>query len=305
MKCLKFLLFILFIITACSSIYAQTNEDAHALVKEGVQLNGAKKYAEAIDKYNQALKIDSGYLFADYQLALSLFASDKGTDGIPYLQKVIKGNTSLSAAAFELLGLIYFRNKQFAEAEQSSIAAIKLDPKHANSQRIYALVTFHQNKRMCALMGFCSFILLEPNTPRSAEAFGNIQHILQGGALKPEPGEKTPPATDVDNAALNQVITQAIAETAKKKYATPADLLTEQLKAIFTTAGALTEKKANNDFFRRFYAAFFYKLAQSPNMPAFARLISGSSAESAKWIKDNPQLMADLDNWVKGMERSF
>ncbi len=109
--------------------------------------------------------------------------------------------------AYYNLGLVYFRDKKYAEAEKCAIDAIKLDPKHANSQRMYALVTFHQNKRAAALLGFCSFILLEPQTARSAEAYGNIQHILQGGILKLAPGETAPQATDGNTIALNQAIT--------------------------------------------------------------------------------------------------
>src|SRR5258708_6974604 len=198
----KVLLFFLMVIV-CKTTFAQNNEDAGLLIKEGVQLNNAGKYAEAIDKYNQALKIDPENIYADYQLAYSLFASDKGKEAISYIEKVIKANTALSAGAYDLLGNIYdkenqtekaieaykegikikpdyqrlyynmgiayFRNKQYAEAEKSAIESIKLDPKHASSQRMYALVTFHQNKRMPALLGLCSFILLEPNTQRSAE----------------------------------------------------------------------------------------------------------------------------------------
>ncbi|MCR8557435.1 tetratricopeptide repeat protein [Mucilaginibacter sp. BJC16-A38] len=305
MKYLRYLFISLIIFTACSKASAQNTDEARALVKEGVKLNDEKNYAGAIEKYNQALKIDTGNLFADYQLANSLFLSGKGADGIPYLQKVVKGDTKLNAAAYDLLGLIYFKNKQYAEAESAAIEAIKLDPKHASSQRMYALVSFHQNKRAQALLGFCSFILLEPNTPRSAEAYGNIQHILQGGTLKPEPGEMVSHAIEVNVNALNQAITQAVAGFSKRRYASQGDLLAAELKAIFTNMGQLAEKQTGNDFFRKYMAAYFFQMAQSPNVPALARMVGSSVPESAKWIKDNPQQMTDLDNWVKGTERGF
>jgi len=227
------------------------------------------------------------------------------TEGLPYLQKVIIGDEKLKAAAYDLSGLIYFKNKQYAEAETKAIEAMKLDPKHASTQRMYALVSFHQNKRAQALLGFCSFILLEPNTARSAEAYGNIQHILQGGNLKPEPGEMSSHAIEANTNALNQAITDAVADFSRRKYDSPGNLLTAKLTAIFINLGKLAEKQTGNDFFRKYMAAYFYQLAQSPNMSAFARLISSSTPESAKWIKDNPQQMADLDAWVKATERFF
>lgn len=305
MKSFKYLLTGLLAITLCGRLSAQNSDDARALIKEGQKLNNEKKYTEAIEKYRQALKIDTGNLFADYQLANSLFLSDKGPEGVPYLNKITQSDSKLTGAAYDLLGFIYFKNKQYGEAEAAAVAAIKLDPKHASTQRMYALVSFHQNKRAQALLGFCSFILLEANTARSVEAYDNMQHIMQGGNLKPEPGEMTSHAIEANVNALNQAITRAVADFSKRRYASTGDLLNAELTAIFTNIGKLAEKQTGNEFFRNYLAAYFYKLAQSPNMPAFARLVSSSTPESAKWIKEHPQQMADLDSWVKATERGF
>ena len=203
------------------SANAQETPSVSDLVKQGVQLNDQGKYAEAIAKYQEALKIEPENTKANYEMAFSLFASGKGDDGIPYVEKTLKGSDSpsLTAASYDLLGSIYdqdkqsekaieayqngikikldyqrlhfnlgiayFRNKQFAEAEASAIEAIKLDPKHASSQRLYALVTFHQNKRMNALLGFCSFILLEPEYTRARRKLTRISSIFyRAGCLR-------------------------------------------------------------------------------------------------------------------------
>jgi tetratricopeptide (TPR) repeat protein len=338
MKRLPYILAFFILLSICTRASAQSTTDASSLVKEAVQLNKEKKYAEAVDKYTLALKLEPDNTYANYGIAFSLLESGKGADGIPYLEKVVKANTSLTVWAYDLLGsiydrqhdsakaiaafnagikadpqyqliyynlgLVYFRDKNYAEAEKCAIQAIKLDPKHANSQRMYALVCFHQNKRANALLGLCSYILLQRGMPQTAEAYDNIQHILQGGALK-LPAGAAAPVIDANTAALNQAITQAVAETAKKKYATQADLLTAQLTAIFTAIGPLADKQNPDDFFTKFFADYFFKLAQSPNMPAFAHLVSQSTAESAEWIKNNAQQLADLDNWVKGTERGL
>jgi len=320
---------------------AQGNDDAPSLIKQAVQFNKDGKYAKAADKFTQALKLEPANVYANYGIAYSLMQMGKANDGIPYLEKVIKANSSLTAGAYDLLGsiydkghesekaiaafnegikidpayqrlhynlgLVYFRDKKYAEAEKCATDAIKLDPKHANSHRMYALVCFHQNKRAAALLGFCSFILLEPQTARSSEAYGNIQHILQGGTLKPAPGETAPLASDANTLALNQAISQAAAEAAKGKYATPADQLTAQLSVIFKAVGALAEKQAGNDFFREYFAAWFYKLALSPNMPAFARLISSAANKDdySKWLAEHSREADDLNNWIAATPRSF
>jgi hypothetical protein len=137
--------------------------------------------------------------------------------------------------------------------------------------------------------------LLEPNTARSAEAFTNIQSILKGGVLK-EDGPGTTPASPADakeTAALNAGLTAIITSPQAKKLTGTAQLEYE-LKSIFTLAGQTAEKKTEKTFFDKFYTAYFYKLAQSTNMPAFARMVA-----------EHTPLPAGLDSWVKGVERGF
>ncbi len=264
----------------------------------------------------------------NYKTAFALVNANKANEAIPYLEKVVKTTSAYTAAAYSLLGSIYdndhqpekaiatykeglkaypkdqsmhynlglafFRNKQYADAETEAVEAIKLDPKHTNSQRMYALVTFHQNKRVNALLGFCSFLLLEPNTPRSAEAFTNIQSILKGGALK-EDGinpAKISPKEETDIKLLNMCIQVAVTNAQKQKLA-GADLLEEELKSIFVTADKIIEKP-EKDFFDKFYADYFFKLSQSGNMSSFAKMVS-----------EHTPLSGALGSWVKSTERGF
>jgi tetratricopeptide (TPR) repeat protein len=327
------------------NVIAQDKGSVQDLVKQGVQLNDQGKYAEAIDKYNEALKLDPENAQANYEMAFSLLASGKGNDGISYVEKTIKANPNpqLTAASYDLLGsiydqghetakaidaykngiqvnpkyqrlyynlgLTYFRSKQFAQAETNAIEAIKLDPKHGSSLRMYALVTFHQNKRVNALMGFCSYLLLDSQSPQAAEAFGNIQHILQGGVLKDGNGHNTiivSSKSNQESEVLNLSISMAALSGQKKKL-TGMDLLEYELKSIFTIAGESSEKNTDKTFFDKFFVDYFYKLAKSDNMPAFTRLMGLSTNKEAngKWMSENDQLVKQLDNWVVTTDRSF
>jgi tetratricopeptide (TPR) repeat protein len=304
MKRLQKICVVILLTLVVNSAFAQNEDEARSLIKAGVALNDQGKYTDAIEKYQQALKADTGNLHANYQLAFSLFKLDRSKESIHYLEKVVKGNNSLNGPAYDLLGLCYFKNKQYNEAENAAIESLKINPKQAGTQRMYALVTFHQNKRAAALLGFCSFIILEPQTARSAEAFGNIQHILAGGSLKAELGVAINPLNADDN-ALNQAITKAVAEAAREKHATATDLLAAQIKNIFTAVGQLAEKKSGSDFFRNYMVAYFYKMAQSANMPAFARLVSQNTPESKAWIAAHGKEMDELNEWIKTTERGF
>jgi tetratricopeptide (TPR) repeat protein len=263
---------------------------------------------------------------ANYKAALELVNTNKGTEAIPYLEQVIKTQTNYTTAAYSLLGgvydkalqpdkaiavykdglkaypqdqnlnfnlgIAYFRARQYNDAELAAIEAIKLDPKHANSQRLYGLVTFHQNKRMNALLAFCSFLLLEPNGPRSDEAITNLQSILKGGVLKADGPVKTPPTDAKETAAFNTIISSTI-PTGQIKKLTGNALLEFQLKTIFIQAGLASAKKSEKIFFDKFYVDYFYKLAQTGNVPALTKLINSKTEDAA------------LSDWVKGAERGF
>lgn len=319
-------------------IFAQ--DKGSSLFNEGSALQKAGKHTEAISKFKEVLQTEPDNPAANYQLAFSLVAAKKGDEAILYAEKVIKASSAYTAAAYGLLGgiydasaqaakaiavyndglktypndqsmwfnlgLAYFRDKQYAEAEKAAIMAIKLDVKHANSQRLYALVAFHQNKRMNALLGLCSFLLTDPNSPRAEEAYTNIQSILKGGVLK---GADTKELTTVEAkeaAALNSSITTVINSPAAQKLS-GVPLLEYQLKSIFTFAGQAANKKPVKNFFDNFLIAYFFKMAQNGHSEALAQLISKSADKAAykKWTQANPTKVAALERWSNTISRSF
>lgn len=302
---MKFLVGILLLMITGTGI--ATAQDAAALLKEGQQLSSEKKYPEAIEKYKSVLAVEPDNGRANYEMAYALFASGKGLAGVPYLDKAINSNASvaLTAASYSLLGSIYgdakqfqksidaykegiktdstnqriyynlgiayYRDKQYISAQQSFISAIERDSADAGSVRMYALSAFHQNKRVDALLGFCRFLQLEPNTYRSKEAFGNLQNILQRGTLPPEPGYQPTPAVKAEALAQNKIINKILAGFITRKYASQTALLTAQLKELFSAFG---------DGYM--FAASFNKLAQTDSFPAFVKVISQSENHGNK-----------------------
>jgi tetratricopeptide (TPR) repeat protein len=328
----------------CLSAAAQHPEQANDLVKQGMELHNQHKYTEAADKFTEALKADTANAYAHYQFAFSLYAQKKPAEAIPHLQKaVVSENTNISAGAYALLagiydeandtkkaiamyrevirvnpnypqvyynfGLTYFRNQQYMAAEACAIEAITRNPKHASSQRLYALVNFHLNKRANALLGLCSFLLLEPTGARATEAYANIQHIMQGGVLTVESKKDTTmaisTADEKEMKTLNLGI-QLATSSAKAKNLTGADLLEYQLKNIFAFAGDMSQKKADKSFFDKFFVGYFYKLSQSNHMPAFAHTIGlVNNPKESVWLSAHPSDVAALADWVKATEREL
>lgn len=321
------------ILTALSalSVHAQ---DARTLVTEGNQLSANRDYTGAIEKYKAALVTEPDNITAKYQLGFALNAASKGQEAIPYLQDAAKnGNTSaVKSSAFGLLGsihdqanqpklaipnymqaikldsanyalyyglgLAYFRDHQYDDAEREAVKALSLDHTAAPSMRLYALVTFHQNKRAQALLGLLSFLWMDPTGTRAAEANENIQHIIDGGVLKPEPGAPAIRLSAV-NAALNAAINRAATTGSQQKPLGP-DLFAQQLKSIITSISQQSNGQIAGSTFATQLLSFYSKLAQSPHITAFARYIKqGVSKTDSAWLAAHPQQVEALKEWVK------
>ena len=345
MKTLHKTLLTLIITIFALSASAQDQNDAKSLVKQGVTLNDNGKYTEAITKDNEALKLDSVYENAYYELSYTLFTSGRGIEAIPYLEKLLKLNPK-TAGAYDLLGSIYDDNKQpekaleyytkgitinpdyqrlhfnlaityykmakYAESEKYAIEAIKLDPKHASSQRIYAMATYKLQKRGCSLLAWSSFILLEPQTKRSTEAYKYIKTIVNYGIKQTGEKSVTINISDSDLGSGNLLMPMAVTtatdsnSTGGKKNLTSVDSLALQLTSLFKISTTITGDKENS-FVTNYFAKYFEQLGNSDNMPTFARLVSLTAYkdENLQWFKDNDDKLKALNNWVANTKREF
>ncbi|RFZ83027.1 tetratricopeptide repeat protein [Mucilaginibacter terrenus] len=338
MKIYRLLLLAVVFIATSSTGFSQGKTDSVSIfIKQGIELGNQKEYSGAVAKYKAALSLQPENAQANYQMAFVLFSSGRSADAVTYIHNAIKGSTDskFAAAAYSLqgsiygnlnrseesiaayknaiaadssnqriyynLGIAYFKAKEYAAAEQQFADALKRDIKDAGSARMYALATFHQNKRTEAILGFCYFLSLEPTGVRSTEAFGNLQNILQGGALKPERGYKavaTPYIT-----YQNGLIVKALSVFKTRKYASQADLLAAQLDAVITKLAAAPRDK---HYFWHSLADHFGKVNAAVHMPAFARYISQEAlTESARWIATNAPKVASLNTWLAGNHPSI
>lgn len=332
----------LIIITICfSSItYGQSKEDAKNLVKQGVALHDEGKYAEAIQKYQDAIKIDPENSTAFYELSYTLFSTGKGKDALPYLEKVIKLDPG-SGGAYDMLGSVYdddkqpekaidyflrgikadpnyqrlyyniaityYRQGKYTDAETNAINAIKLQPKHASSHRIYAMITNKQNKLGCSLLGWCSFLLAEAQTKRSVEAMKYINAIINNGIKKNAEKSVTITMQENNMNPANLMMPMAVINaTSGKTNLSSIDSLTLQLTSLFEVAHTITGDK-DQPFVAKYFSDYFAALGKSGNMPAFVRYITlGIYAdENKKWFKEHDKELSALDTWVTSTKREF
>ena len=314
---------------------AQDAKTAKTLIKEGIALNDSGKYTQAVEKYTEALKADPNDLQADYEMGFTLYNEGKGLDAIPFLEKITQSNDSkyddskqpdkaidcyikgiADNPKYERLhfnlGISYLRQKKYTEAEESEIEAIKLDPKHASAQQQYGLAAYYNNHKAAAVLAFCNFLLLEPQSKRSATVYGYIMKIFENEAkqknLVLSVGKGSNGISAMSMANMSVTMAAATKTELAKKNADSVENLSTVLKIMFEALGRQAQDTATKkDFFWNFYADYFYKLAESGNVPAFARYISLTAYrdENLTWFKENKKQLNDLDLWVHSTARSF
>ncbi|WP_448700842.1 tetratricopeptide repeat protein [Mucilaginibacter sp. AW1-3] len=336
----KTYLTIIFLLAAINVMAQTSQEKAKALVKEGITLHDAGKYTEAIEKYDQAIKLAPDYDNAYYEKGYTLYSSDKQKEAIPVMEKVIELNPK-AGGAYDILGSIYDDDKQtdraieyytrgikadpnyqrlhfnlgityyrlgkYPEAEACAIDAIRLDPKHASSMRTYALATYKQQKNDCSLLGWCSFILLELEGDRSKTAYTYIKDILNKGIKKTGGKSVTIEVSDKGLASGSMAMQIAVlAATEGKKGLSATDSLALQLKSVFQVLDE-TSAKSPDAFYTNYFAHYFGKLAKTDNMPAFARLVTYATynVDSVAWFKEHKSELTAIDKWVKDTTRGL
>ncbi|MFD0766716.1 tetratricopeptide repeat protein [Mucilaginibacter lutimaris] len=336
MKTYQKLLLIILTFAFAPVVYGQT---AKELTDEGVKLFDNGKYDDAIAKYKEAIKTDAKYANAYYEIGYTYFSTNKPLEAIPYLETTIKllpnsggaydmlgsiyddNNQTAKGIEYYLkgisvdpnyqrlyynLGLTYYRKKEYELAEERMIKAIMLEPKHASSHKMYASIMYEQGKKGKALLGWSSFLLLEPNSKRSVAALKELNNIINYGIARV--GDKV--SMSVSNKELKGpdfiIPATVIAATADQRGLTRADSLTLQLTKLYSVADMFTGQTAD-PFFKAYFADYFKKLASTDNMPAFARYISlmDNNEQKVAWFKEHNETLTKLDKWLNGTERKF
>lgn len=315
---------------------AQEKSKAATLISEGIKLNDDRKYDEAIAKYKEAIQLEPNNADANYEMAFTLYATNKGKDAVPYLNKVIELKSPVTVRAYDMLGSIYDLDNQadkaieyfkegikanpnyqriyfnlaitygrqgkYPEALDYTAKALELDPGHASSHRIYAIMAASTGQNVKAIYAYSNFLLLEATSERSAAAYKELKTLLVGG-LNQKDGTNNitvkSDEKDPDMTAANMLISMSGLSAGAIPGMSEEEKFEAQLKTIFSTTGGLSAKKKEKDFFWSYYADYFAKLSKTEFMPVAAHMMSftANKEESSKWFKEHEQQLKDFTKW--------
>ncbi|HEY9533047.1 MAG TPA: tetratricopeptide repeat protein [Mucilaginibacter sp.] len=314
----------------CSAVlFAQNkNPGVDSLLKQGVALNDAGKFAEAITKYDEALKIEPNNMTALYEKGYTLSVSGKADEAIPCFEKVIASRQMPNAyvalaniydtrgdftqaekyytqgiAAYPNygslwynLGLCYLHQKKYEQAGAAAVESIKINQKHVASYQIYGFANYFQGKNAMALLGLSNFLMLVPPIQQGRVASAIVKQILNA-----KPDAKAEPMAKMQQ----EIIAKAVASaTVGKTDLKGADSVSLQLKSAFK---AINEQSAQykSAFFEKYFGDFFGALANSDHMDVFTRVITVGlwPQENVIWLGTHIDGLKTYDAWKSSQTR--
>ncbi|MFV0467854.1 MAG: tetratricopeptide repeat protein [Dysgonomonas sp.] len=310
------------------SVFAQASSDK--LIRKGVSLHERGKYNEAIQYYEEALKINPSSMSAVYELSLSYLYLKDYDNALKYSTKVINSNfqpllvdaycvkstalaelgrvdqaiTMLSDALVKCgdeyllyynLGYSYFKQKQYSQAINNLSRAIEIDPTHADAFLLYSYSLSDADRWVQSYLSFQFFLLLEPNTERSKDAFQEMYDLINQSLEKDSP--KLGMEEGIDRSKLYNYL-----QKIKPKDDTPAEkykFFEQASKSIFFTLSQI-QSDSQSGLMWDFFVPIYSEILESGYFDTYCRYVSASYfPESLDWWTVNSSQVDRFITWFE------
>jgi len=318
---------------------SSAQETIEELVQEGIYYHDDKQYDKAIEYYKKALEIDPLSTLVNYELALSYFTKGDWEEAIKYSDIVLKqrkdnllqaymtkgsaldmlGRTKESIKLFEKaikkegghyllyynLAVNYFKMNDNVNAELNLLKGLELNPNHPSSHFMLAEIQMNRGEKVPTILPLYFFLLLEPDTQRSVNAYNMLMETLgQGVSKNPEEPNTIQisfnPDKDKDFGAAELMISMlgAVNDLEELQEKTAEEKFQDNTQSIFKMLGEM-KKDDKTGIYWELYVPFFYGLAQSDHMEAYCNYITQSGNENAKaWIQSNNTKLEAFGTWL-------
>ena len=303
----------------------------NGLISEGIKLHDKGNYIGAIDLYKKALLVNNISTQANYEIASTYLTIKDYKNAIKYSDNVIAANVDymdqayiLKGAALDNLGkqleaiktyeqglkkftknyLLYynlaltsFSLKDYKTADGSLEKALTLNPSHASSHFLLALSMRTQGNRVKGILALYNFLLLEPNSKRTASAVKTLEAALKKSNEKISLAMPTKKENDeFYTAELMLALLESSKANESNKTKSAAQLFSENTNSFFEILGAI--KKEKKDFWWSFYVDYFYTIASNNLTEAFCYYITQVNEDVYKeWLKNNLQQLESFLAW--------
>ncbi|MEK7677935.1 MAG: tetratricopeptide repeat protein [Verrucomicrobiota bacterium] len=158
-----------------------TEADPEAVVNllaEGNESLHQGKLAEAIAKYNEALRLNPDDEDTHFNLAIALARAGRNEEAKQHYEEALRILPDY-AEVHNNLGNLLLKENKFAEALAHFEAALKSMPEHASAHNNLGTALGHQGKINEAIPHFAEAIRIQPNYLEARVNLGNA-YLLQG-----------------------------------------------------------------------------------------------------------------------------
>jgi tetratricopeptide (TPR) repeat protein len=266
----------------------------------------AKEYEKAVIHAQKVIDLDDKLVAGAYDIKGSSLDYLGNTDeAIKVFESGIKKFPDRHLLYYNL-ALTRTKRKEVEKAEEALLNAIRINPNHPGSHLLLGYIKSDLKQRVQSLLCLHYFLLLEPNSQRSAKAYAVIQEQSGRGVEQNEdkPNEITitidPYQSEKEFEAAEMMISvlKASAFIEENKNKSDDQLFLENTTSFFNVLGELKKRK-NKGLWWDNYVPFFYELAKSKHMEAYCFHIGQSVNPRAKeWIASNPEKMNAFLSWL-------
>ncbi len=369
MKKYFILTFLIFGVLNLSAQKVSEKQNVQELIQKGIEHHDAREYKQAIESYNEALKIDSNSMMTTYELALSYLALRDYKNASKFSSKVIEsGNKELLIGAYGVkseslaetgkvdeaiyllenalnklgndyylhfnLALNYFNKGNLDKTIFHIDNALNLDKSQSGAYLLSAYALCDREIWVQSILSFQVFLLMEPDSHRSKNAFEEMLQEMQ--LIKPTEkpikrsfiqkqlerqinkndssvSSKNSPPLDMIQGVNRELIFNEIQNTKDSlKIAMSQDSLVndstdsalyntfkEVTRTIFTVLSAENDE-SKKGFIWSFHVPVITAILNSPYFDTYCRYISVSYfPESLEWWENNQDAAAKFVRWFE------
>lgn len=310
------------------TIYAQSSSDK--LIRQGVSLHDKGRYKDAITCYQEALRVNPNSMSAVYEMSLSYLELHDYENAMKYSSKVILAGFQpllvdayivKSSALAEMnkldqsiqllnealircgdeyllyfnLGLCYFNKKDNNQAIFNLRKAIEIDATRSSAFLLYAYALNDTGRWLQSFYSFHFFLLLEPNTERSRDAFGEMYDLISANI--PANDERLSSEAGIDRRTLYEHIVKC--RNGKSDPASQYQYFQEVSKQVFFLVSQM-QNDTQSGLMWDFFVPTFEEILGSGHFDTYCRYVSVAYfSESLEWWEKNKD---QVDNFIEWFE---
>jgi len=319
--------------------------DQLAEIRAGAALYDQGRYDEAQLKFEAVLAASPDCAMAMHELVLTHFArknyqkaidvAAKGTmynaqPGVLAQFYVLIGNAlddghepSKAVAAYRqgiefAPGAPLYYNLAVTYAQSltdvpSAKAALKsgaqLDPAHASTQLLLSRLFLMEDLKTPALLALSRFLILEPATPRTGDAYQIWYRLLNGNVSVSGNGgvnitiNKDQPSTEGNLMKLDLFLSLSKATSAAgPEPRTPVQQMVEQFSRLFAMYGSTDPEADKGTFLWTYYMPFFVEMQKKDFVEPFVYYVSQRTdlVGVREWLTVNRERVLAFLAWARG-----